>query len=94
MFRERDSYWRDQIEANNKLNTSTSQPVIESREAQLRAAFPSDDVSEYINSVCNNQILAREIRETLQILLMREKNDIEILKESTIRQVDELESRV
>ena len=48
-------------------------------------------MSEYAESVWNNQKLAREIRETLQILLMREKNDIEILKSKTISQAEQLE---
>jgi len=35
--------------------------------------------------------LSREIRETLQILLMKEKNEIELIKEKTSLQVEEME---
>ena len=38
-------------------------------------------VENYVQSVCNNKKLAREIRETLQILLMKEKSEITQIKE-------------
>lgn len=65
-------------------------PVSKSPLEQLKASLAELDpnfaavnppVQEYVESVCNNHKLAREIRETLQILLMKEKSEIEHIKE-------------
>jgi hypothetical protein len=34
-------------------------------------------IGEYVEKVCNNKKLSREIRETLQILVMKERNGID-----------------
>ncbi|CAI2373080.1 unnamed protein product [Moneuplotes crassus] len=40
-------------------------------------------IEEYAESICSNKRLSRDIRETLQILLKREKKEIEMIKEKT-----------
>jgi hypothetical protein len=63
----------------------TAQDLLKLSLEKLDANFDPKDlpIEEYAESICNNQKLAREIRETLQILLMKEKIEIEMIKEKS-----------
>lgn len=71
------------IESKNEV--ITAKELLRLSLEKLNSEFDPKDlpIEEYAESICNNQKIAREIRETLQILLMKEKNEIEMIKEKS-----------